>query len=124
MFVSNIGEHHSRDSCMKKICKVLDETTAEDIKSLGVLLRSKALPGVNISTEYPERARDQIMKWSIEWKWEFDRAYVGSVGSCNAMDTQAAHRDFNNELVDSGFYEFAFALMILEQHVVPSGIQK
>ena len=58
---------------------------------------------------------EQIVNWIEEWKKELRSSYVHHVA--DAENIWRTHRDFNDELVVNGFYEFAHKLMQIENPV-------
>ena len=66
-----------------------------------------------------ENASEQIINWIKEWKRELQSSYEHDVAG--AENIWRKHRDFNDELVVNGFYEFAYKLMQIENPVLPCG---
>ena len=67
-----------------------------------------------------ESIRRKILLWTHDWKSEIDKASMenSNIPQTQQQDKQAKHRDFNDELVDNGFFDFAYSVMVLELHAV------
>ena len=97
---------------MEDILKKLD---ADKINQLGNLLPQPESFVVEQSTD----PRKKIMNWIVQWKKRHDGTHKRNFNDVYfPTQKDTLHRDFNDELIDQGFYEFARGLMVLEQQAL------
>ena len=100
---------------MKQLEDILDNLDADKINQLGKLLPQPE----NFAVEPSTNPRKQILNWIVQWKKRHDGTYKRNFNDVYfPTQKDTLHRDFNDELVDHGFYEIARELMVLEQQAL------
>ena len=94
---------------------VLNKLDDNKINQLDNLLPRPENFVVEPSTDH----RKHIMNWIVQWKKRHDGTHKRNFNDVYfPTQKDTLHRDFNDKLVDQGFYEFARELMILEQQAL------
>ena len=91
------------------ICRILTYMSLDEIKRLGTLLYIKEWGKYGVSKE---AAANRILEWAKEWKEELHQHYRKHEPT---NDIPCKHRELNNDLVDNGFFDFAYHLMVYEK---------
>ena len=110
---SKLEMHGSQTNWRETMNAILSVMDDGDIRSLGQILQVMNTDENIISRN---ELANGIIEWTFRWKEELGNSYRQPIlETFEAGEIWRRHRDLNNKLAFSGFYDFAFQVMTIEQ---------